>query len=426
MLYRESIVYNIFRKYKHVNWALIDQGLVSGVNFITGILLARYLGLYEYGVYTLLWVTVLFVNSILDSVIIAPMMTYGPKKQKDCSTYYYSIILLQHILISILLIITVYVSLSVYMLYSDNSIKLALLFQLSVVSFVFQMQEFLRRYCFTNMFYHDALINDMLCYVSRLIMLLLLVHNEKINLRSVLWAITISLIIGIIVGGVRRFGDFQIVSIKNAIQVFLKQWRFAKWLTASAVMQWTTGNLYIIIAGIYLDPIATGAIRSCQNILGILNILFFGLTSVLPSHASRIISKKGVLAMKRYIVSILKYGSLATMIALIIIIIFSGDILNIVYGYEFKEYTGLLRLLSVAYIFYFISVPLKCALRATENSKSIFWGYSITTILTLFAVFPLLKYFDVYGAAFGILGVASIQCIFWSTTFRRIGIKSAA
>ncbi len=31
-------------RYSHLNWALADQTMVSGVNFLTGILLARYLG----------------------------------------------------------------------------------------------------------------------------------------------------------------------------------------------------------------------------------------------------------------------------------------------------------------------------------------------------------------------------------------------
>ena len=42
-------------RYRHINWALADQGVVSGINFLTGIMLARFLGLEEFGRFTLAW-----------------------------------------------------------------------------------------------------------------------------------------------------------------------------------------------------------------------------------------------------------------------------------------------------------------------------------------------------------------------------------
>ena len=43
----------LWRKYADVNIALADQAMISAANFITAILLARFLGLDEFGVYTL-------------------------------------------------------------------------------------------------------------------------------------------------------------------------------------------------------------------------------------------------------------------------------------------------------------------------------------------------------------------------------------
>ena len=45
-------------RYSQVNWALVDQAFVSGCNFLTGILLARYLGIEEFGSYVLAWIFV--------------------------------------------------------------------------------------------------------------------------------------------------------------------------------------------------------------------------------------------------------------------------------------------------------------------------------------------------------------------------------
>ncbi len=57
------------KRFNHINWVLADQTMVSGVNFGTGLILARFLGLEEFGSFTLLWMLVLFINSIQFSMI---------------------------------------------------------------------------------------------------------------------------------------------------------------------------------------------------------------------------------------------------------------------------------------------------------------------------------------------------------------------
>ena len=42
-----QLAVRLLTRYSQVNWALVDQTMVSGVNFLTGILLARYLGISE-------------------------------------------------------------------------------------------------------------------------------------------------------------------------------------------------------------------------------------------------------------------------------------------------------------------------------------------------------------------------------------------
>ena len=75
-----ALIAGVLKRHSHVNWALADQAMVSGVYFLTGILLARYLGLEEFGRFTLAWMAVLFANSIQHAMIIAPMMSIGPKQ----------------------------------------------------------------------------------------------------------------------------------------------------------------------------------------------------------------------------------------------------------------------------------------------------------------------------------------------------------
>ena len=69
----------LIRRYKHVNWAIADQAIVSGANFVTGILVARFIGIEEFGQFALAWILLEITLSIQKSLIIMPMMSIGPK-----------------------------------------------------------------------------------------------------------------------------------------------------------------------------------------------------------------------------------------------------------------------------------------------------------------------------------------------------------
>ncbi len=65
-----------------ISWAILDQGMVSAVNFLTGILLARHLGVEEFGRFTLVWMLVLFMSSFQLALIVSPMLSIGPKRRQ--------------------------------------------------------------------------------------------------------------------------------------------------------------------------------------------------------------------------------------------------------------------------------------------------------------------------------------------------------
>ena len=94
-------VARLLARYSDINWALADQAVISGVNFLTGILLARYLGLEGFGQFTLAWMAVLFVNALQHATIIAPMMSIGPKQPAADLPAYYGAVIVQQVAFSL-------------------------------------------------------------------------------------------------------------------------------------------------------------------------------------------------------------------------------------------------------------------------------------------------------------------------------------
>ena len=64
---------NIFRNTTLLVYG--DQAVVSGFSFLSSVVLARFLGVDGFGIYSVAWLGVLIASSINQPLIIAPMQT---------------------------------------------------------------------------------------------------------------------------------------------------------------------------------------------------------------------------------------------------------------------------------------------------------------------------------------------------------------
>jgi hypothetical protein len=52
-------------------------------------MLARFMGLREFGIFVLAWMSVVFVNSLQTALIVAPMTSIGPKQREEDRPSYF-------------------------------------------------------------------------------------------------------------------------------------------------------------------------------------------------------------------------------------------------------------------------------------------------------------------------------------------------
>jgi O-antigen/teichoic acid export membrane protein len=87
---------------------LLDQILVSGVNFASTTLFVRGLGLTRFGKFAIAYAILLFANSLLLGLVAAPMFSTAPQLEhgKERNQYLQGIFTLQFLLASILSLLT--------------------------------------------------------------------------------------------------------------------------------------------------------------------------------------------------------------------------------------------------------------------------------------------------------------------------------
>ena len=397
-----QLVTKLWVRYNHINWALLDQTMVSGVNFLTGILLARYIGIEEFGRFTLVWMTVLFVNSIQHAAIISPMMSIGPKQSEAESSSYFGSLIVQVLVFasgaSLLLFAGFQLVSRIFPEWNVEGLGLPL----AAVTFAVLLQDFLRRYFFTRERLARAFVTDAIRYLGQITVLIVLFISLQVPMDTagVLWIIAAASMSSTVLGAlyVERF-EINRLALR---QVFFRHLHFSKWLVPASLMAWTTGNFFIIMAGVLLGTTAVGALRAAQSLMGVVNILYEGLENTVAVRSSRYFHQRGTKALGAYLKRIILYGGGAT--AVISLVAFSAPNfwLGLVFGPEYEQYGFILQWFAVIALLIFLSLPLRSGIRAIEEPRAIFWAKVWTTVFSLVAAYPMIHFFGLLGVVSGI------------------------
>lgn len=420
MLTRLGSAIRILGKQRQLSWALFDQAMVSLANFLTGVLAARFLGIEEFGRFTLMSLVIQFVSGVQFAIINAPMMSIGVGRGQDERHQYYAATFFNQIIfVSILLIGTIVGMLIVGEVSPAWQIgNLAL--PLAAVAAGSSLHDFFRRYFFTIGSARRAFIADFIRYVGQVALLfgLAALAHVQINVGDVLWILAFTASVGALVGlpDLRGF-KWQASQVRK---VMLEHWHFGKWLLGSVLVSWAQRSIFQVIAGILLGAAAVGAIKAVQMLMGATQIFLQGLENVVPVEATRRYKEHGKKALASYLKHINFIGGGIVISASLIFIVAPDFWLKILYGKEFVGYGNLVFWYLICYIMFFFEVSLGAGLRALHDTSPIFYSYCIGTVVAVVCAYPLTWAFGVTGNAAGAALVSlSTQLVLWRAFYVR-------
>jgi O-antigen/teichoic acid export membrane protein len=281
------------------------------------------------------------------------------------------------------------------------------------------MQDFVRRYFFATRQNRRALADDSLSYLTQLPILLFLHKTGHMNSATALWAMAGTSILGLALGWFWMEPlDFRWEWIKS---ISLRHWRVSRWLTGSALLVWTSGNVFLLSAPIYYGAAAAGVLKASQNLMGVTHVWFQGLDNIVPVETARRLRQGGVPSMLAYTRSILmKWGGLTLLFA-IVMAAAPGFWLRLIYSPEMAQYGYILRLYALLYVIVFVGGPLRAGLQALEFTAPIFWSYLTMTAFAFVFAMPMAKWLGISGSLFGLIGA---QVVFQSIVGVALFLKS--
>ncbi len=406
---------------------LFDQALVSGGNFTLGVLLARYLGVGVFGEYCLLWMGVMFILSLHQSFMTKPLMSLFAGKKRSMQTAYIQSLSLLQIAISASVAGMAVVA---YFIVKMMGAQAAWTLYLPLTGFLaamYLLQDFLRKMFFVKQQYQQPLFMDIVLYVPLLLTLIVLHSLDKLDLVSVL--LTMSVMYTISSG----FGFFisrdsnqgtntaectpkpQGQSWSNLEQTKLNKkehfkktvnehYHYSFWLLGTSLVQWFSGNFFLIAAASVLGTVAVGALRMAQNMVGLCHVLFLAMENIIPAEAAQHFFHNGKKAMFNYLKRVALWGSFPVLLLLGVLTLASPLLIGWLYGPEYQPYGYLVGAYSLHYLFVYIGYPLRFALRTLHHTSPIFFAYCLNAVLSLLVAFPIVDGWGLGGVMAGLIG----------------------
>jgi O-antigen/teichoic acid export membrane protein len=416
-------VTGFLRRHRQTQWVLADQSMVSGANFVTGIVLARGLGIAEFGRFSLAWLVVLSVQSIQDNGITTAMMSIGPKQDPAVRPTYYGGVFFQQAILALVSAVLTWACLRFAGAMVGDRSMAPLALSLAVAVLLCLSQDFLRRYFFAIQNPAISFAGDAIRYLTQVLLLawVFLASKTAPNVTTALW----------IMAGASGAGALLVLMFVSKLewtlaalrQAALRNWRFSRWLLGAAMVHWTSGNLFIVTAGALLGVTAVGALKAAQSLIGVTHILFQGMENLIPMRAAQSYHVEGGADLVHYLSRVTRLGLVATTVIALLFAIDPAFWFHLVFGQEFAEYSYILRWYAVLYVLMFLTLPLGVGLRAMEMTGPIFLAYVVGAGFSVAAAYPLVKEFGLSGVMVGLLSIQLLILAVMTMSFRQALVR---
>lgn len=390
-------------------WAIMDQGIFSGTNFLISFYVAQHLAIPDFGLFASIVLIVYLLMSISNAFIIQPFqVSYCTTENKGAYLIFMVLAFLGSLLILLLSLSFILILISPE--YIGEGHFLAAIF--FVAAYLFQ--DFFRKVL--------LVIDELKLVVWTDILFLMMVLVSCFTMEKGLTLNGVFLIIAFANFGSALPALYSLLKKVSRPAQFSSYWKDhlqqGKWLLSVAVLQWVSSNFFVLVSGIYLGLEALAALRLVQSFFGLLNIALQSVENFfIPKIAAlhHIDSKQSM----KYLRSISLWAAAWFGVVLLFLFSFAHKIIVLAGGIQYASYDYLVRTMVLLYGLIFLAYPLRIGLRVLILNKVFFTGYLISSLFSLISFHFLLHYAALNGAIIGLMLNQLIMILYWLNQFKK-------
>lgn len=377
--------------------AIIDQGLITGSNFILSILLARWLSKEEYGAFALGFAVFLLVATLYQALLLEPMSVFGGADYYPKLRSYFSTLLRIHLIATIVIIALIGGSAQIVHFAAHADGLPGALAGVAIAAPCVLLLWLARRVFYIQLSANFAVIGATV-YCVLLIGGLFLAHARGLLSSFAAFALTgLSALLSSMV---------MLIWLKSKLKgrdatlkfraVWCRHWTYGKWALLSAAAMWVPANTFYPLVSSFSGVASAGELKALLNFFNPILQVFSALSLLLLPYASRKQSQGAEPKALTWKITLLFGGG--TLFYWIVVILLQQPAFSLLYGGKYTEVIPLLPVVALGSIFDNAFFGPAIILRAMESPKSVFAALLAAASLSILLGVPATWALGIKGA----------------------------
>lgn len=406
--------------------SVLDQGLTSVAGLALSLLLARWLSSEPYGVFALIYATVLFLCGFHSVLLMEPMTVFGPAGYADRMSEYFTIQMKIHLVVTAVLSGAMFLTCVVIAQFGIHKELVSAAFGASLALPFLFVAWLVRRMCYV--------IHRPAVAIRGSILYLLIVVGGLIGMKAtgLLSPSSAFLLMGLagvlsVLFMIRPLGVFRhATSSLNCGTVWCQNWSYGKWLIASTALFSiaSQGQTYVVAS--IMGVSAAGVLRATMiPSLVMVQIVTATALLVLPSMAADFGNGKIGQLRKKALLSTIALTGMALAYAGVLAA-FSQPIEWLLFGGKFASYAALIPLLALVPVCNGFALGFGMAVRACQKPQFDLVANAVSAPVGLVTAVVFIHLWGIAGAVISQVVAAACYGMVFCWAFLKNGRQSPA
>jgi O-antigen/teichoic acid export membrane protein len=396
--------------------AILDQGLISGSNFMVSILLARWLMPDQYGAYAIAFGIYMMLSLVYQSLVLEPMAVFGGSVFRTNLRGYVRTLVSIHILLSVAIFAALLGSWGISHQVSSGSAVTGALAGIAFASPCLMLFALARRCFYVELSPAPAAAGAFI-YSAVVLTGLYLVYQ-----RALLSPFVAFLLLGsgaLITGTVLMFGVRAKLSGNGPApqlgEAWGRQWRYGRWAFAGCIAGWLPSYIYFPLLSSFTGMAESGQLKALMNLTLPFEQMKGALVMLVLPYAARIAEQNGKAGARVLGTRLTLASIVGAVMYWAVIIPLHKPLFHLMYSGRYLDVAYLLPALALGQVFWSATFGPSLALRAMESPASVFAALGIATLASLVVGVPATWAFGLKGAIWGsnAADVFSFVALWW-------------
>ena len=407
--------------------AVLDQGLISGSNFVIGILLARWLTPEQYGAYALAFSIFLLLSQFYTALLLEPMAVFGGSAYRYRLRGYLGALLWIHLGGALVVFLVLGIAALVARGLGLGGNLPGALAAVAVAAPCLLLFWLVRRGFYLELSPAPAVLGA-LFYCSLVLGGLFLVYR-----RGLLSSFTAFVLMAL---GALTTSVFLLLLLRPTLQLrkaapslretWQQHWGYGRWALAASVLLWIPSNIYFPVLSSFSGMGHAGELKALVNLALPIAHTATALSMLFQPYASRVHHERGAARLQAFTrkVSWLYAGGAAIYWSLLVL--FRHQAVHFLYGGNYEGLAQLVPWLALASILQLAIAGPTIGLRAMESPASVFGANFASSGVAILVGIPLAWAFGVRGVVLSMMASSLVGLLTAYALLKRKGKSSAA